>query len=136
MVRSRIREDQIVDADVLSEHEHLVLTHTNLLVSGTLTVLSGTLTDDGKFYCQEAYAEGNAIFVGDHKISTTAEGALLVNDSPDISGVGHTGSVVVVTGVDEGTSTYTKSTLTFENGFLTTVSGMGTFDMPPSLLLE
>jgi hypothetical protein len=38
MARSKFRETQMLDADVLTEAEHASAVHTNLVVSGTLTV--------------------------------------------------------------------------------------------------
>ena len=94
MARSLLRDNQIRDADLLTESEHANTVHTDLVmagdvtVSGTLTV-SGTGSQEGKIYCTSVVAEN-----------------------------GLTGNIPVVTSIDPD-GTVHNATLYFEAGVLT-----------------
>ncbi len=69
MARAKIREDQIVDIDNLSEPEHDVLVHENLIASGTLNFQDGTISGTGDIYCDDLHVSDNFTYFGDDTTS-------------------------------------------------------------------
>ena len=61
MPRSRLREDQIRDADVLTEAEHDALIHENLTTSGILNFQDGTISGTGNIHADSFYGDGSNI---------------------------------------------------------------------------
>jgi len=156
MARSRIRENQIVDEDLLTEAEHVNWDHTT--VSGVPTDFldlfdTPSIYDDGKYL--KSTSSGIVFDDGIVPSGTSITNFIDLEDTPDTysgsadkflqtteSGIifstasttGVTDTIDVVTSISE--TTYTKVRMTFENGLLTTYSGLGDFDMPSTLLLE
>ena len=59
MTRALLRADQMRDADVLTEAEHLSLVHQNLTTSGTLNFQDGTISGTGNIYAGNFYGDGS-----------------------------------------------------------------------------
>lgn len=123
MGRSLIREEQIIDADVVSEDELGTWRPVDFTVSGTLTVDSTQITSGGPgvifldgaplatisgFDNLTATTSG---YTGTFTVLTTASGEY---EAPPATQIGFNFTLGAEIVVDE-------STLTFENGLLTTV---------------
>lgn len=79
MARAKIRANQILDADLLTEAEHYSLVHQNLTTSGVLNFQDGTISGTGNIYAEEfKTTSGEALYTQSQvdTLITTLSGAL------------------------------------------------------------
>lgn len=115
MTRARLRANQILDADVLTEAEHASLVHQNLTTSGTLNFQDGTISGTGDVYATTYYGDGSNL----SGISSSANPeSLYYSESPKITAIAN--GVNIPDGSETGTDIiYNSSNVYFKN----TVSG-------------